>query len=352
MDDVEARIQTLIEAAIKEHTFPGAVVGYADQDRTRVLPFGHLTYEPGAPKVSEETVYDLASITKVIPTNSIILSLIEKGLLSPEDQVIKFIPEMDNPDRDKILIKHLLTFTVMFDLPQRLTSYAPGGKDAILNAIYKTPLKYAPGQQYSYSNAPIILLGIIAERILNQPLDQIADEMFFAPLQMVSTTFHPERLNQDLIAPSEINDRGEVRGQVHDETAWVLHQAGMIGGHAGAFSSARDLLIFGQMLLAQGEYNGRRYFDPSTVEKMSTELVNDGRFGMALGWEMNQSDYMGPNIPTEAFGKDGFTGTMILIEPMSKKCLVMLSNRTYPQRPENPEAINRVRRSLVEMVLA
>lgn len=348
---MQDEIQELIEGAIEDTVFPGAVVGYADQNDIRILPFGRLTYDVNAEGVTAETTYDLASITKVIPTSSIIVSLIEKGYLSPEDQVIKYIPEIENSDREKILIKHLLTFTVTLDLPQSLTAYAPDGAQAILNTIYKTPLTDPPGQRYCYSNAPTILLGIIAERTLKKPLDKIADELFFKPLQMNSTTFHPELLNQALIAPTEINERGEVRGQVHDETAWALYRAGFISGHAGVFSTAGDLLIFGQMLLTEGKYNGHRYFEPSTVKKMRTELINNGRFGMALGWEMNQSDYMSANISAKTFGKDGFTGTMLLIEPEKKKCLVLLSNRTYPKRPQTSDAVNKIRRNLADIVL-
>lgn len=344
-------IQKLIENAIDDKVFPGAVVGYADQNDMQILPFGSLTYNAGSEKVSTETIYDLASVTKVIPTSSIILSLLEKGLIFPDDQVITFIPEIKNPARDKLLVKHLLTFTDALDLPHGITPYAPDGAQAILNAIYSAPLKHPPGQHYEYSSAPSLLLGIIAERILKKSLDHIADDMFFRPLGMCSTTFHPYRLNKDLVAPSEINERGEVRGQVHDEAAWALYQTGMVSGHAGVFSSAKDLLIFEQMLLADGEYQGRRYFEPSTVKSMYTELVNDGEFGMSLGWEMNQSDYMGSRISAKTFGKDGFTGTMILIEPDKKKCLVMLSNRTYPRRPETRDAIHRVRRELSDIVL-
>ncbi|MGH7142218.1 MAG: serine hydrolase domain-containing protein [Candidatus Saccharimonadales bacterium] len=352
MDREKSEIREIIEAAILEQVFPGAVVGFVKDNNLSILPFGHLTYEANAEQVTKATVYDLASLTKVIPTNSIILSLIEKGLLSTDDQVIEFIPEINTNNRDKILIKHLLTFTTVFDLPKPLSFYAHGGKAAILSTIYNAPLKYPSGKRYQYSNIPALLLGMVAERIVKKPLDIIADEMFFKPLQMNSTTFYPKRLAPASIAPTEINERGEVLGEVHDETAWALHKEGLVSGHAGLFSSARDLLIFGQMLLSNGQLNNRRYLEPSTVKKMRLEVINNGGYGMSLGWEMNQSDYMGSDVSPKIFGKDGFTGTMFLADPFKKRCLVVLSNRTYPKRPKTSETINKVRRKLAGIVLA
>lgn len=343
-------IKAVVDQAIADKVFPGAVVGFIKHGQRTVLPFGKFTYDTASPAVSLETVYDLASVTKTIPTNSIILKLIEDGRLSADDPVVKFVPELAMAGRDQILIKHLLTFTVLFALKSRLTSYASGGAAAIYRAIYESPLAYPPGEHYHYSNAPIILLAQIAERVSNQPLDKLADRLFFRPLGMASTSFHPEQLDLSRVPPTEINQRGEVRGQVHDETAWALYQKSIIGGHAGLFSTAGDLLTFGEMLLNGGELAGRRCFKTETVGAMSREVFNDSKFGMALGWELKQSDYMSPALPANVFGKDGFTGTLILIEPINQTCLVILSNRTYPERPENSDAINRVRRQIEDVV--
>lgn len=349
---MEDQIAAIIKAAITGRVFPGAVVGIYKDGLETVLPFGRFTYAADSQPVTAATVYDLASVTKAIPTNSIILKLIEEGRLSADDPVIRFIPELAASNREQILIKHLLTFTVLFALPARLASYASGGANGIYRAIYEAALAYPPGQRYHYSNAPIILLAQIAERISGQPLDQLANQLFFGPLGMTTSTFHPEKLNQELIPPTEINDRGEVRGQVHDETAWALYQDGFIGGHAGLFASAGDLLKFGRMLLDGGELAGRRYFKADTVKQMGKQIFSDGKFGMALGWEMNQSDYMSSSTPPTVFGKDGFTGTLFLVDPARQVCLVILSNRTYPKRPANSDAINQVRHQIEDLVFA
>jgi CubicO group peptidase (beta-lactamase class C family) len=167
---------------------------------------------------------------------------------------------------------------------------------------------------------------------------------------MNHTTFQPENLKGSSIAPTEINERGLVQAKPHDETAWAFYQEGRVAGHAGVFSCAEDLLIFGQMLLNDGKLAGKQYFSSLTMKKIMTEVVNDGKFGMSLGWETNQSDYMSPNVSTRIYGKDGFTGSLILIEPEKKACLVMLTNRTFPQRPSTSKEINEVRRRLQEIV--
>jgi CubicO group peptidase (beta-lactamase class C family) len=349
--DTDTNVERLISDAIVDHIFPGAVVGYIREGRTAILPFGQLTYEPKSPPVTAETVYDLASITKSVPTSSIILHLIETGKLSLDDHAATFIPELAGPEKEHILIKHLLTFTAVFDLPNRLAFFAPQGKTAIFDTIYSSPLQYPPGEHYRYSNIPMLFLGMIAEKVLGKPLDEIADELFFKPLGMATTTFHPERLPAATFAPTEVNELGEVVGRVHDETAWALYRAGMVSGHAGLFSTADDLLRFGEMLLNGGQYEGRYYFKPITVKKMWTEVVSDGKNGMALGWATGHAGYIDSPLPSHTFGKNGFTGTLLLMNPDRKSCLVLLSNRTYPKRPKTPEKINAVCRELAEIVL-
>jgi CubicO group peptidase (beta-lactamase class C family) len=347
---IDQDITMAMEEAIGHKIFPGGVVGYIKDGASHILAYGHLTYDKDSPAVNKDTIYDLASVTKVIPTNSIVLSLIGQGRLSEEDAAIKFIPELNMPGRETILIKHLLTFTTVFDLPGRLSALSTLGVEKVLDTICSSPLSYPSGRHYYYSNAVIVLLGIIVERVTGQPLDRVADSMFFDPLGMQCTSFHPEKLDTSNIAPTEINDRGLVQAKPHDETAWAFYKEHRVAGHAGLFSCAADLLTFGQMLLNEGQYKGRRYFNAQTMAKIKTELFNDGKFGMSLGWETNQSDFMSPAAAPKVYGKDGFTGTLILMDPRQSRCLVMLTNRTYPKRPANSEAINKVRRQLQDIV--
>jgi CubicO group peptidase (beta-lactamase class C family) len=348
---IDQDIAGVMQRAIREHVFPGGTVGYITEGTTAILPFGQLTYEEQSRPVTKDTVYDLASVTKAIPTTSITLKLIEDGKLSADDRVIKFIPELSMLGKETILIRHLMTFTVTLDMGGRLSELSGHGVEAVFDKLFQAPLKHPAGTQYLYSNPPIVLLGIIIERVTGRPLDQVADEMFFGPLGMKHTTFHPETLKAANIAPTEINDRGLVQGKPHDETAWAFYQEGKVAAHAGLFSCAQDLLTFGQMLLNDGVLDGKRYFSAQTMSKIKTEIVNDGEFGMSLGWETSQTDYMSPKNSPKVYGKDGFTGTLILMEPDKKRCLVMLTNRTYPHRPPSPEPIKSVARQLQDIVI-
>lgn len=338
--------------AISNRTFPGAVVAYVQGGKRAVLPFGRLTYEPDAPKVNEETVYDVASITKSVATASVILKLIEEGKLTADDPLIQFVPEITCAERERILLRHLLTFTVAFDLPQPLSGYAAQGGRAVLDAIFNAQLQAEPGTKYVYSNAPAILLGLVAARVGGKPLDILADELFYTPLTMRHTTFHPEQLQVAEIAPAEINARGEIKGVTHDESAWALQNVGIAAGSAGLFSTADDLLTFCEMLLHDGTLRGRTYFNPETVVLMHTNQLADIGANAGLGWDVGKRRVMGEHASALCFGKTGFTGGLMLIDPEKQSALAFVTNRTYPKRPANDAAIDEVRRRLADIIFA
>jgi CubicO group peptidase (beta-lactamase class C family) len=251
--------------------------------------------------------------------------------------------------REYIHVGHLLSFTAVFALPPHLSRYAEEGREALLQRIFTAPLKYPPGTHYSYNDAPYLLLGMVAERILGRPLDDTADSMFYHPLGMRATTFHPATLATMQIAPTEINQRGEVAGTVHDEKAWALYKEGQIPGSAGIFSTAGDLLRFCRMLLNEGTLNDRRYFKPSAIALMQTEVAGKEGYSFSYGW-MIQASFMGSRLSPGAFGKDGFTGTALLVDITKQRCLVVLTNRTYPKRPDTPVAMHEVRRDIANLL--
>ncbi|HSX02574.1 MAG TPA: serine hydrolase domain-containing protein [Candidatus Saccharimonadia bacterium] len=343
------RIIGIMQQAIADRVFPGAVVSYVRGGQTTVLPVGHLRYD-GAEAVTAETVYDVASITKSIPTSTLALCLIDEGRLGLDDRVIKYVPELQNEYRDQLLVRHLLTYTAVWDVPGGLSAVARSGAEAVRQALLTAPLLAPPGQRYFYTNPPAILLGWIIERICGRPLDEVAAERFFGPLEMAHTTFRPETLPGAVIAPTEIDDRGEVCGQVHDEAAWALRQAGQVAGNAGLFSTAPDLLRFAEMLLAGGRLDGRRCLSAETVARIPVNQVAELGACAGLGWELGQPAFMGARGSDRLFGKTGFTGCFILIDPVKQAALVLLSNRIHPQRPPNREAINAVRRAIADLV--
>jgi len=347
---MQEELTTILETAVEQQVFPGAVLAYIKDGERHTLPVGRLKYDETAPAVRDETVYDVASITKSIPVTAIILSLIEQKRLSLESQVVDYLPELQTNYRQQIQVKHLLTYTTIFDLPSGLATYARKSAKAAMQAIFTAPLVAPPGEKYLYNNSPAILLGLIAERVCDKTLDSIADERFFQPLGMHHTTFHPERLLNADIAPTEIDWRGEVHGVVHDETAWALRGAGSIAGNAGLFTTATDLLTFGEMLLAGGVYQGKRFFSEQMISAMHTNQIEELGESTGLGWELNQRRFMGGMASTSTFGKTGFTGSIILIDPGKQAMFVLLSNRTYPQRPTSREGINDVRCAVADII--
>jgi CubicO group peptidase (beta-lactamase class C family) len=283
---LQEKIGALCRRAMEERTFPGCVVGYIRAGETVVLPFGRLEYEANSPAVTAQTVYDVASITKSIPTACVILRLVEDGRLGLHDDVSAILPELRCGRDHKVTVWNLLTYTAVFALPDGLSGVAKQTPDRVLEAIMAAPLATPPGEQYQYANAPAVLLGLVAERLLKKPLDVIAQMMFFDGLRMTKTTFYPA-FPMHQVAPTEHDWRGKVHGDPHDEGAWAMRQQGLVAGNAALFSTAGDLLKFAQMLLNEGEFEGRRYFKPETVKQMHTNQIPELGESTGLGWELN-----------------------------------------------------------------
>lgn len=297
-------ISRLVVEAMEGGVFSACVVGVTDGRSNSVFAFG------GA---KENSIFDIASVTKVLPTATLALKLVDSGRLKLEDRLIDFVPEFRNPHREKVMISHLLTQGLDFNL--KLSDYKDLPADEILDTIYRAEFKNPPGEKFYYNNATSILLGLIAEKVYGGRLDAIAEAEIFKPLGMHDTSFHPEELDFERIIASEVDDwRGrEIRGEVHDESAWKLREK-MIAGSSGVFSTAGDLLKFSDALL-----NG----------KIFSEAMNEKVFE-GLGFESNQP-YMGENSG-ERIGKTGFTGSVIMLDKPRQKGLVILSNYTYPKR--------------------
>lgn len=346
------KINQLVTSAREEdQVFPGCVIGVLVGERQFVFPFGRFTYEDTSPVVQEDTVYDVASITKAIPTSSLALSLIDQNRLAIDDPAILYLPELEVAQKEDIKVWHLLTQTLDWDL--RLSHQKELSPQEMLQSIMSATLKRKPGTSYTYTNTTSVLLGILVERVAKKSLDQLADEEFFDPLAMSHTTFHPERFSKDHVAPSEIDSwrNREIRGEVHDESAYVLREK-FVPGSAGLFSTVPDLLAFLTMLIHKGVYQGRRFFTEKIVEKMMTNQIAHLHKTTGLGWELEQPWYMGRYASEHTFGKTGFTGCHVLVDIPKQKALVLLSNSTYPKRPESKDALHAVRRALADIIFA
>ncbi|HEX7651712.1 MAG TPA: serine hydrolase domain-containing protein [Candidatus Paceibacterota bacterium] len=344
------QIRQRLERAISDRVCPGAVAGVAYRDgRRETVSAGRFTYEAESPLVRDDTAYDVASITKSIPTNCLALKLVEEGRLGLDDHLTKYLPDFHNNYGDQVRIRHLLTYALIPNFPTPGFVLEKATPAEIRENMLAVDLLFPPGKKVKYSNYPALLLTMALERITGQPLDVLAAQYFFDPLGMDSSTFAPP--DPSAIPPTEIDAwRGLVQGVVHDETSYVMSRE-RPSGCAGLFSNAPDILTFLEMLLREGELGGTRYFNPETVRQMHTNQVADAGASMGLGWELSEPRFMGAHASAATFGKTGFTGTSCVIDIARGAAFVLLSNRTYPKRG-SADAINELRRDISDIVLA
>jgi uncharacterized protein YbbC (DUF1343 family)/CubicO group peptidase (beta-lactamase class C family) len=342
-----ANIDRAIQGSIERKELPGAVVLVGHKGRVVWRKaYGARAIEPRHEAMTVDTMFDLASLTKVVATATSIMILIERGDVRLADPVVKFIPEMKGAGRDAITIEQLLThtsgFAPDFDLRERWN-----GNDEAMKRLYVEPLRNPPGSRFVYSDIGYIALGEVVHRVSGKTLNDFARANIFAPLGMRETGFRPDANLSARIAPTEKrrgqlnylgdsgNDAGAegeqwLRGQVHDPTSFRM---GGVAGHAGLFSTADDLAIFCQMMLDGGSYRGTRVLGPLSVAAMtSPHAVNDQGWARGFGWDIatSFSANKGDLFPLGTYGHTGFTGTSLWIDPASDTFVVFLSNRVHP----------------------
>jgi serine-type D-Ala-D-Ala carboxypeptidase len=322
----------VLKREIEEHAFPAASVAVVHAGVIVALQgFGRFTYESNSPRAAYDTIYDLASLTKVVATTATAMILYDRGLLHLDSPVLELLPQFaaDDDRRSEVTVRMLLTHTSGLPAYERLFLRFIT-RDKLLASAMKLPLVNEPGSVTEYSDVGFILLGEILARIANESLDSFCTRELFRPLQMLETTFRPQAILLPRIPPTE-NDRdfrnGIVQGGVNDENAWVL---GGVAGHAGLFAPASDLARFAQCMLA----GGSGLIRPDTIELFTTQdhtFPGSTRFG--LGWDKptppsQAGQYFSPN----SFGHLGFTGTSLWIDPEKQLAVGLLTNRTWPDR--------------------
>jgi CubicO group peptidase (beta-lactamase class C family) len=323
-----ARLDSIVRAAVAARVAPGAALAVGRWGRlVHLRGYGATDWLPGAPAVTDSTLYDLASLTKVIATTTLAMMLEEGGQLDLARPVRDYVPELDAPDKAPITVRMLLTHS------GGLEAYAPlylkyRGRADYLAQINLRPLAYAPGTKMVYSDWDMVLLQAVLERVTGRPLDALAAERVFAPLGMRDTRFTPAVADARLrarIAPTAVDTSrgGLLWGVVHDGNAWAL---GGVSGHAGLFSSARDLAAFAQMLLNGGAYGGARLVAPQTLARW-TAPQGPGS-SRALGWDTpSGTSSAGRYFSPRSLGHTGFTGTSIWVDPERGLFVVLLTNR-------------------------
>jgi beta-N-acetylhexosaminidase len=372
------RVDSIISAHLVVGAAPGAAVAIGRHGRmVKLRGYGTVDRRRGFPEVTDSTIYDMASLTKVVATTTALMMLYDEGAIRLDDPVGKHLPEWRGSAwKDAVTIRHLLLHT------SGLAAYSSlwrdlQGREAFRRRITGMSLEYEPGTRTLYSDFGIILLGFIVEQVSGRTLDVFLRDRLFRPLNMRDTGFNPlswpygtalmdgeseqsraapEPILQR-IAPTEVDTifrHRHIRGQVHDENAFAL---GGVAAHAGLFSSARDMAIFAQLMLNRGFFGGQRFFDPATVATFTARQSMGG--SRALGWDTPEgASSAGSYFSPASYGHTGFTGTSIWIDPERDVFVVLLTNRVNPTRDNQRHVALRrdvadaVQTSIIDMPMA
>ena len=328
-----APLASVIEEAIRTGRCPGAVVLVGQQGRVVYRrAFGNRAVVPQQVRMTPDTIFDLASLTKVIATTTAVMQLVERGMISLEDPVADYWPEFKAHGKEDITVRELLTHYSGLRPDLDLKPEWSGYETALPMIVEETPVA-VPGTRFIYSDINFETLGEIVRRVSGQPLEVFCAQNIFQPLGMKDTFFSPPPAVHDRIAPTQyqLGETGKMLwGEVHDPTAYNM---GGVAGHAGLFSTADDLAIFAQLLLNGGTRAGARVLSPLSVEKMTTpQAPPDAMILRGLGWDIDSpyASNRGELYPLGSYGHTGWTGTSIWIDPVSRTYVILLTNRVHP----------------------
>jgi CubicO group peptidase (beta-lactamase class C family) len=332
-----ATIDLLLERAVSSQLIAGGVVAIGNRNGILFTTArGRLNENPGAPPLDEMTVFDLASLTKVIATAPAIMKLLDEGRLSLLDPLSDWFPEFKGSEGEGITVQNLLTHTSGFaDIE---LSAREGIKEAIQKAASQKK-RPQPGSRFHYADINFILLGELVQRVSGKGLDDYCRDELFAPLGADNTRFLPPQSSADTIAPT----LGHPGGTVQD---WNARRLGGVAGHAGLFSSASDLALFARMILGCGAIDGRQILSERVVNKMTAPYFsNSGAVVRCLGWDMDSpfSSPKGSFFSKTSFGHTGYSGSSIWIDPKQDLFVILLTNRVNYR---NPRVLNQFRRDV------
>jgi CubicO group peptidase (beta-lactamase class C family) len=347
--DLNARLDSIVTTGIAQGAAPGVALAVGRYGRlVHLRGYGRIDVAPDAPAITDSTMFDMASLTKVVATTTAAMILEDEGKLNLDAPVRTYLPEITDSAKAGITVRMIITHSGGFEAFATLWREHRGRAD-YLAQINARPLAYTPGDSTIYSDWDFVLMGLIIERITGMPLDQFVASRVWQPLGMHDTGFNPLasgpmpadsdctaafRADNPLlarIAMTEIDTayrHTHIHGIVHDENACAL---GGVAGHAGLFSSARDVAVFCQMLLNGGHYGAANLIQPTTVARWTARQSN--KSSRALGWD-TPSDHSsaGKYFSPRSFGHTGFTGTSIWVDPERGVFVVLLTNRVDPTR--------------------
>ena len=326
-------VERIVTRGIDAGGYPGAAVIVGRKGGVVLQRgFGRLSWSTESSPVSPDTtIYDVASLTKVVGTTAAIMALYDDGKIKLDAPVTRYLPQFTGGLNDMVTVGDLLTHRSGLPAARDIWR-AAATPDAARTMVLSTRVKDIPGRKFEYSDLGADVLGFIVEAVAQQPLDVFLHNRIYGPLRMHNTFFRPADSLRYRVAPTELTSpRGyPVHGQVHDENAYAL---GGVAGHAGLFSTASDLAVFAQMMLDGGVYEGARIFADTTVA-LFTRRTSGHR---ALGWDTADGDHgSGRYLTPRAYGHTGFTGTSMWIDPDRKMFVILLTNRVHAARARHP----------------
>ena len=325
-------VDSLMDRAVEDSVFPGAqLLVMKNNGVVFDKCFGRFTYDSRSPAVDDSTIYDLASLTKVVATTTAVMRLCDKGLIDLDAPVGRYIQQFTEGEKRRITIRQLLLHRSGFPPFRRLWTLA-STRTAALDSAFVTPLEEPPGDSTIYSDINMMALGAVVEHVARVPLDVYARDAVFRPLGMTETCFNPPPVLQWHAAPTEFDSlwrKRQIIGTVHDENASLL---GGVSGHAGLFSTASDLARFALMMLNCGRAYGHEIYSYSTYDVFLRTPYPPGE--RWLGWDKvsPEGSSAGSLFSDASYGHTGFTGTSLWIDPVNHVAVILLTNRVSPSR--------------------
>jgi uncharacterized protein YbbC (DUF1343 family) len=343
-------ITDIVEKAVQTKKIRGAVVVVGNYGKVVYKKsFGIRTSDHDPVPMTDDTIFDLASLTKAVATGTAIMMLSDSGKLNIDDPVIKYWPAFQGGGKSKITIRQLLT---------HYSGFSPGldlnpnkkGNDAVLKRIIAEKPVAAPGSMFIYSDTNFQVLGELVYRISGKTLDIYCADHIFKPLGMTNTTFNPPLDWRPRIAPTRFGSKWSY-GVPHDPECRIM---GGVAGHAGLFSTAGDLSKFAEMMLRRGDFGGTKLLKPQTVEQMTSSQSPPGKKHLhGLGWDMVEAFYDCPEkeLPPGSYGHLGYTGAALWIDPADMTYIILLANRNYPNGRKNVKILRAEIRAVVSEAL-
>lgn len=342
-----------MEAGIRRGIYPGAVVVIGTRDRVLYARgFGHFTWDGSSPAPRpDSTLWDLASLTKVVGTTAALMVLVDRGAIDLDAKLAYYLPRFTGEGKDAVTVRMLLNHTSGLPAYVRFFQTADSRDEAIAQ-LFREPLQRPPGRRAVYSDLNALLLGLLVEAVAGEPLDQFVTREVFAPIRMTQTRFRPPASDRPRTAPTGRWRGHPVAGEVNDQNA---KRFGEVAGHAGLFSTGFDLARYAQMWLNRGAVPGGRLVREETLAAFLESTPASG--SRLLGWDTKDPEFAPPSVfgalvSDQAYGHTGWTGTELWIDPARDAFLVFLTNRSYAPRTRGSiRALREVRATLSDAVV-